>query len=56
VVDLDIDAGFGTTVLADMMATLDRFTDGEIPVNDPRTRTTPTRRVSRAAFQAPAAC
>ena len=27
-----IDAGFDTKVLADMMATLDRFTDGEIPV------------------------
>jgi Nucleotidyl transferase AbiEii toxin, Type IV TA system len=27
-----IDAGFDTTVLADMMATLDRFTDSEIPV------------------------
>jgi Nucleotidyl transferase AbiEii toxin, Type IV TA system len=27
-----IDAGFDTKVLADMMATLDRFTDSEIPV------------------------
>ena len=27
-----IDAGFDTSVLADMIATLDRFTDGEIPV------------------------
>ena len=27
-----IEAGFDTTVLADMMATLDRFTDSEIPV------------------------
>ena len=27
-----IDAGFDTQVLADMMATLDRFTDSEIPV------------------------
>ena len=27
-----IDAGFGTKVLADMIATLDRFTDSEIPV------------------------
>lgn len=27
-----IDAGFDTRVLADMMATLDRFTDSEIPV------------------------
>ena len=29
-----IDAGFDITVLADMMATLDRFTDSEIPVPD----------------------
>ena len=29
-----IDAGFDTTVLADMIATLDRFTDSEIPVPD----------------------
>ena len=28
-----IDAGFDTKVLADMMATLDRFTDSEIPVS-----------------------
>ena len=27
-----IDAGFDTKVLADMIATLDRFTDDEIPV------------------------
>jgi hypothetical protein len=29
-----IDAGFDVRVLADMMATLDRFTDSEIPVPD----------------------
>jgi hypothetical protein len=29
-----IDAGFDTSVLADMIATLDRFTDDEIPVPD----------------------
>ena len=29
-----IDAGFDTKVLADMIATLDRFTDSEIPVPD----------------------
>lgn len=29
-----IDAGFDARVLADMIATLDRFTDGEIPVPD----------------------
>jgi predicted nucleotidyltransferase component of viral defense system len=29
-----IDAGFDTTVLADMIATLDRFTDDELPVPD----------------------
>ena len=29
-----IDAGFDTRVLADMIATLDRFTDAEIPVPD----------------------
>ena len=29
-----IDAGFDARVLADMMATLDRFTDSEIPVPD----------------------
>jgi hypothetical protein len=29
-----IDAGFDASVLADMIATLDRFTDGEIPVPD----------------------
>ena len=29
-----IDAGFDAKVLADMMATLDRFTDSEIPVPD----------------------
>ncbi len=29
-----IDAGSGTKVLADMLATLDRFTDDEIPVPD----------------------
>jgi Nucleotidyl transferase AbiEii toxin, Type IV TA system len=29
-----IDAGFDTSVLADMIATLDRFTDGEIPIPD----------------------
>ena len=29
-----IDAGFDTKVLADMIATLDRFTDGEIPIPD----------------------
>lgn len=29
-----IDAGFDARVLADMMATLDRFTDSEIPVSD----------------------
>jgi hypothetical protein len=29
-----IDAGFETTVLAGMIATLDRFTDSEIPVPD----------------------
>jgi Nucleotidyl transferase AbiEii toxin, Type IV TA system len=29
---MQIDAGFDTQVLADMMATLDRFTDSEIPV------------------------
>jgi len=29
-----IDAGFDATVLADMIATLDRFTDNEIPVPD----------------------
>lgn len=29
-----IDAGFDTQVLADMIATLDRFTDSEIPVPD----------------------
>jgi hypothetical protein len=28
----EIDAGFDTTVLAGMFATLDRFTDDEIPV------------------------
>jgi len=27
-----IDAGFDTKVLADMLATLDRFTDDELPV------------------------
>jgi len=30
----EIDAGFGAKVLADMFATLDRFTDDEIPVPD----------------------
>jgi hypothetical protein len=29
-----IDAGFDVRVLADMIATLDRFTDSEIPVPD----------------------
>ena len=29
-----IDAGFDVAVFADMIATLDRFTDGEIPVTD----------------------
>jgi predicted nucleotidyltransferase component of viral defense system len=29
-----IDAGFDTSVLADMIATLDRFTDAEIPMPD----------------------
>ena len=29
-----IDAGFNANVLADMIATLDRFTDDEIPVPD----------------------
>lgn len=29
-----IDAGFGANVLAGMIATLDRFTDNEIPVPD----------------------
>ncbi|HEX3955210.1 MAG TPA: hypothetical protein VHZ03_01105 [Trebonia sp.] len=29
-----IDAGFDTAVLADMIATLDRFADSEIPVPD----------------------
>ncbi len=29
-----IDAGFDTEVLADMIATLDRFTDSEIPIPD----------------------
>ena len=29
-----IDAGFDASVLADMIATIDRFTDGEIPVPD----------------------
>ncbi len=29
-----IDAGFDAKVLADMIATLDRFTDSEIPVSD----------------------
>ena len=29
-----IDAGFDVSVLADMIATLDRFTDSEIPVPD----------------------
>jgi predicted nucleotidyltransferase component of viral defense system len=29
---VQIDAGFDTKVLADMLATLDRFTDDEIPV------------------------
>ena len=29
-----IDAGFDTRVLADMIATLDRFTGAEIPVPD----------------------
>ncbi len=31
---VQIDAGFDTKVLADMLATLDRFTDDEIPVPD----------------------
>ena len=31
---VQIDAGFDASVLADMIATLDRFTDGEIPVPD----------------------
>ena len=29
-----IDAGFDARVLADMLATIDRFTDNEIPVPD----------------------
>jgi len=29
-----IDAGFGPRILADMIATLDRFADNEIPVPD----------------------
>ena len=29
-----IDAGFNVRVLADMIATLDRFADGELPVPD----------------------
>ena len=31
---VQIDAGFDTKVLADMLATLDRFTDDEIPLPD----------------------
>ena len=32
--DVLLDAGFDVRVLADMIATLDRFTDSEIPVPD----------------------
>jgi hypothetical protein len=48
--DGQIDAGFDVRVLADMMATLDRFTDTEIPVQP---QSTPPRCCSPPATPTP---